>query len=153
MGAGQLLEYATDPDDGLGKLGMYLAAGDNLKTSSNQYRETTPTRLGRCQGAGHTQWRRTGSVQRQASPRKIKAGLRWLAFKVRHPDRIGRQPVRHRHRTGRPAERTSGPATPPRPERGRRPSRQCAGGNFKPFAEAKVSLKTRAAERAQIYAV
>jgi multiple sugar transport system substrate-binding protein len=91
MGSKQLLEYADLIQMmASGKLGMYLATGDNLKTIVNQYKGNyADYGLGPMPGAQGTLGGGDGFMfNAKASPDKIKAGLTWLAFKYNNPSRI-----------------------------------------------------------------
>ncbi|TCO48078.1 ABC transporter substrate-binding protein [Actinocrispum wychmicini] len=91
MGAKQLLE-ATDVQQmmGSGKLGMYLAAPDNVpvlvKQFNGRYEDYGVAAMPGGQGTllggeGYM-------VNPKASPDKIKAGLAWIQWKYLNPDRI-----------------------------------------------------------------
>ncbi|GAB3876384.1 ABC transporter substrate-binding protein [Kibdelosporangium lantanae] len=94
MGAKQLLE-ATDVQQmmGSGKLGMYLAAPDNVpvlvKQFNGRYEDYGVAAMPGGQGTllggeGYM-------INPKASPEKIKAGLTWITWKYLNPDRIETQ--------------------------------------------------------------
>jgi multiple sugar transport system substrate-binding protein len=91
MGERQLLEYADLIQMmASGKLGMYLATGDNLKVLVNQYKGNyNDYGLGPMPGGQGTLAGGDGFMfNAKASPEKIRAGLRWLAFKYNNPERL-----------------------------------------------------------------
>ncbi len=91
MGSRQLLEYADLIQMmASGKLGMYLATGDNLKTIVNQYKGNyADYGLGPMPSGQGTLGGGDGFMfNAKATPEKIKAGLTWLAFKYNNPSRI-----------------------------------------------------------------
>jgi len=91
MGSRQLLEWADLLDMmASGKLGMYVATGDNIPTIVNQYKgDYKDYGLGPIPGGQGTLAGGEGYMfNADASPAKIKAGLTWLTFKFNNPDRI-----------------------------------------------------------------
>lgn len=90
MGSRQLLEYDNLLQMmGSGKLGMYLATGDNLPAIVNQYDgDFTDYGLGPIPGGQGTLAGGDGFMMNpSASPAQIRAGLAWLTFKFANPDR------------------------------------------------------------------
>jgi ABC-type glycerol-3-phosphate transport system substrate-binding protein len=91
MGARQSLEWA----DLLqmmagGKLGMYMAAPDNVETIVNQFKgDFNKYGLGPIPGGAATLAGGEGYMfKADATPEKINAGLKWLTFWWNNPDRI-----------------------------------------------------------------
>ncbi|MBB5869302.1 ABC-type glycerol-3-phosphate transport system substrate-binding protein [Allocatelliglobosispora scoriae] len=91
MGQRQLLEWA----DLLqlmagGKLGMYVATSDNIPTIVNQFKGNfADYGLGSVPGGQGTLAGGDGFMfNAKATPAKIKAGLKWLAWEFNNPDRI-----------------------------------------------------------------
>jgi ABC-type glycerol-3-phosphate transport system substrate-binding protein len=96
MGAKQLLEYADLLTMmGSGKLGMYLAAPDNIPTIVNQYKGNfADYGLGGMPGDGGPAPAALGGGEgfmfnAKDNAAKIKAGLTWLTWEYANPDRIG----------------------------------------------------------------
>ena len=75
---------------GAGKLGMYVATGDNLPIIVGQYKgDYTKYGLGPMPGGEGTLAGGEGYMfNAKATPEKIKAGLTWLMFKFNDPERI-----------------------------------------------------------------
>jgi ABC-type glycerol-3-phosphate transport system substrate-binding protein len=105
MGTKQLLE-ATDVQQmmGAGKLGMYLAAPDNVPVLVKQFNgKYEDYGLAAMPGGQGTLLGGEGyMINPKASPEKIKAGLTWIQWKYLNPDRFdkfvksyadGQQPV------------------------------------------------------------
>jgi ABC-type glycerol-3-phosphate transport system substrate-binding protein len=91
MGARQQLEWADLLQMmGAGKLGMYVATGDNLPIIVGQYKgDYTKYGLGPIpDGQGTLAGGEGYMINAKASPEKIKAGLTWLMFKFNDPQRI-----------------------------------------------------------------
>jgi multiple sugar transport system substrate-binding protein len=91
MGERQLLEYADLLQMmASGKLGMYVATGDNITAIVNEYKgDYADFGLGPMPGGRGTLAGGDGFMfNAKASPEKIKAGLKWLTFKFLNPDRI-----------------------------------------------------------------
>jgi len=91
MGARQQLEWADLLQMmGSGKLGMYVATGDNLPIIVGQYKgDYTKYGLGPMPGGQGTLAGGEGYMfNAKATPEKIKAGLTWLMFKFNDPERI-----------------------------------------------------------------
>jgi ABC-type glycerol-3-phosphate transport system substrate-binding protein len=91
MGARQQLEWADLLQMmGSGKLGMYVATGDNLPIIVGQYKgDYTKYGLGPMPGGEGTLAGGEGYMfNAKATPAKIKAGLTWLMFKFNDPERI-----------------------------------------------------------------
>jgi multiple sugar transport system substrate-binding protein len=91
MGARQQLEWADLLQMmGAGKLGMYVATGDNLPIIVGQYKgDYTKYGLGPMPGGQGTLAGGEGYMfNAKATPEKIKAGLTWLMFKFNDPERI-----------------------------------------------------------------
>lgn len=91
MGSRQLLEWADLLQMmASGKLGMYVATGDNIPTIVNQYKGNyadyglAPIPGGEATLAGGEGY----MFNAKATPEKIKAGLKWLTFKFNNPHRI-----------------------------------------------------------------
>jgi ABC-type glycerol-3-phosphate transport system substrate-binding protein len=91
MGSRQLLEYADLLTMmGSGKLGMYVAAADNIPTIVNQYKGNYadyglgPVPGGQAALGGGEAF----MFNAKASPAKIKAGLTWVTWMYTNPDRI-----------------------------------------------------------------
>jgi ABC-type glycerol-3-phosphate transport system substrate-binding protein len=91
MGKKQLLEYADLLQMmGSGKLGMYVATGDNIPNIVNQYKGNfndyglAPMPGGQGTLAGGDGY----MFNAKASPAKIKAGLTWLTYQHINPDKI-----------------------------------------------------------------
>jgi ABC-type glycerol-3-phosphate transport system substrate-binding protein len=96
MGSRQLLEWADLLSMmGSGKLGMYLATGDNLPTIVDQYHGNyADYGLGVIPGGKGTLAGGEGYMfNAKASPAKIKAGLKWLEFKFTSPERSAKDIV------------------------------------------------------------
>ncbi len=92
MGEKQLLEYADLLTMmGSGKLGMYVAAPDNIPTIVNQYKGNyADYGLGPIPGGQATLGGGEAFMfNAKASPAKIKAGLTWLTWNYTNPDRAG----------------------------------------------------------------
>jgi ABC-type glycerol-3-phosphate transport system substrate-binding protein len=90
MGSRQLLEWADLLQlMASGKLGMYVATGDNIPTIVNQFKgDYADYGLGPIPGGQGTLAGGEGYMfNAKASPAKIKAGLKWLTFKFDNPDR------------------------------------------------------------------
>jgi ABC-type glycerol-3-phosphate transport system substrate-binding protein len=90
MGSRQLLEWADLLQlMASGKLGMYVATGDNIPTIVNQFKGNyADYGLGPIPGGQGTLAGGEGYMfSAKATPAKIKAGLRWLTFKFDNPDR------------------------------------------------------------------
>jgi ABC-type glycerol-3-phosphate transport system substrate-binding protein len=159
MGSRQLLEYADLIQMmASGKLGMYLAAGDNLKTIVNQYKGNyADYGLGPMPGGQGTLGGGDGFMfNAKATPEKIKAGLRWLAFKFDNPDRIAHDnqyDTDNKNPVGLPEPNIwTGDAAKTKSAADAKLA-NVPVDNFKPFAEAKVSLKLEPPSAQQIYAV
>ena len=91
MGARQQLEWADLLQMmGSGKLGMYVATGDNLPIIVGQYKgDYTKYGLGPMPGGQGTLAGGEGYMfNAKATPEKIKAGLTWIMFKFNDPERI-----------------------------------------------------------------
>jgi multiple sugar transport system substrate-binding protein len=91
MGSRQLLEYADLLTMmGSGKLGMYVAAADNIPTIVNQYKGNYadyglgPVPGGQAALGGGEAF----MFNAKSSPAKIKAGLTWVTWMYTNPDRI-----------------------------------------------------------------
>ena len=91
MGRKQLLEYADLLQMmGSGKLGMYVATGDNIPNIVNQYKGNfadyglAPMPGGQGTLAGGDGY----MFNAKATPAKIKAGLEWLTYQHINPDKI-----------------------------------------------------------------
>lgn len=91
MGSRQLLEWSDLLQlMGAGKLGMYVATGDNIPIIVNQYKgdykhyglSTIPGGQGTLAGGEGYMF------NAKASPAKIRAGLKWLTFRFNNPDRL-----------------------------------------------------------------
>jgi ABC-type glycerol-3-phosphate transport system substrate-binding protein len=90
MGDKQLLEYADLLTMmGSGKLGMYVAAADNIPTIVNQYKGNyNDYGLGQIPGGQATLGGGEAFMfNAKASPAKIRAGLTWLTWMYTNPDR------------------------------------------------------------------
>ena len=90
MGDKQLLEYADLLTMmGSGKLGMYVAAADNIPTIVNQYKGNyNDYGLGPIPGGQATLGGGEAFMfNAKASPAKIRAGLTWLTWMYTNPDR------------------------------------------------------------------
>jgi hypothetical protein len=91
MGSRQLLEWADLLQMmGAGKLGMYVATGDNIPIIVNQYKgDYRDFGLGPMPGGQGTLAGGEGyMINAKATPEKIKAGLTWIQYKFNDPDRI-----------------------------------------------------------------
>jgi multiple sugar transport system substrate-binding protein len=91
MGSRQLLEWADLLQlMGAGKLGMYVATGDNIPTIVNQYKgDYSHYGLATIPGGQGTLAGGEGYMfNAKATPAKIRAGLKWLTFKFNSLDRI-----------------------------------------------------------------
>jgi multiple sugar transport system substrate-binding protein len=91
MAARQQLEWADLLQQmGAGKLGMYLATGDNIPLIVGQYKgDYNKIGLGPVpEGGGSLVGGEGYMINAKASPEKIKAGLTWIMFKFNDPDRI-----------------------------------------------------------------
>jgi ABC-type glycerol-3-phosphate transport system substrate-binding protein len=91
MGSRQLLEYADLLTMmGSGKLGMYVAAADNIPTIVNQYKGNYneyglgPMPGGQAALGGGEAF----MFNAKASPAKLRAGLTWVSWMYTNPDRI-----------------------------------------------------------------
>ncbi|HET9138457.1 ABC transporter substrate-binding protein [Actinophytocola sp.] len=161
MGERQQLEYADLLQlMAAGKLGMYLATGDNLKAIVNQYKgDYNDYNLGPMPDGRGTLAGGDGFMfNAKAGPEKIRAGLRWLAFKYNNPDRIehdyqydaaNKNPVglpEPNIWTGEAAKKQQAAATK---------LANVPVANYKPFAEgsADIPLKLEPPSAQQIYAV
>lgn len=92
MGSRQLLEWADLLQlMASGKLGMYVATSDNIPTIVNQYKGSfADYGLGPIPGGQGTLAGGDGFMfNAKATPAKIKAGLKWLAWEFNNPDRAG----------------------------------------------------------------
>jgi ABC-type glycerol-3-phosphate transport system substrate-binding protein len=90
MGSRQLLEWADLLQMmGSGKLGMYVATGDNIPTIVNQYKgDYRDYGLAAIpEGKGTLAGGEGYMFNAKASPAKIKAGLKWLEFEFTSPER------------------------------------------------------------------
>jgi multiple sugar transport system substrate-binding protein len=90
MGDKQLLDYSDLLQMmGSGKLGMYLAAADNIPTIVKQYKgDFNGYGLGAIPGGqGTLGGGEAFMFNAKASPAKIKAGLAWVTFEYENPDR------------------------------------------------------------------
>ena len=161
MGSRQLLEYADLIQMmASGKLGMYLATGDNLKTIVNQYKgDYKDYGLGPMPGSQGTLAGGDGFMfNAKASPEKIRAGLKWLAFKFDNPDRIAHDneyDVANKNPVGLPEPNIwTGDAAKTRDEANAKFA-NVPVANFKPFADgnAGIPLKLEPPSAQQIYAV
>jgi ABC-type glycerol-3-phosphate transport system substrate-binding protein len=159
MGSRQLLEYADLIQlMASGKLGMYLAAGDNLKTIVNQYKGNyADYGLGPMPGGQGTLGGGDGFMfNAKATPEKIRAGLRWLAFKFNNPDRTthdNEYDAANKNPVGLPEPNIwTGAAAKTKSEADAKLA-NVPVANFKPFADAKVTLKLEPPSAQQIYAV
>jgi multiple sugar transport system substrate-binding protein len=161
MGERQLLEYADLIQMmASGKLGMYIATGDNLKTIVNQYKGNyADYGLGPMPGGQGTLAGGDGFMFKAGtSPEKIRAGLKWLAFKYNNPDRIAHDyeyDAANKNPVGLPEPNIwTGDAAKTREEAGIRYA-NVPVENFKPFADgnAGVPLKLEPPSAQQIYAV
>jgi multiple sugar transport system substrate-binding protein len=91
MGSRQLLEWADLLQMmGSGKLGMYVAAPDNVATIVNQFKgDFNDYGLGPIPGGAATLAGGEGYMfNAKATPEKIRAGLKWLTFWWNNPDRF-----------------------------------------------------------------
>jgi ABC-type glycerol-3-phosphate transport system substrate-binding protein len=159
MGSRQLLEYADLIQlMASGKLGMYLAAGDNLKTIVNQYKGNyADYGLGPMPGGQGTLGGGDGFMfNAKATPEKIKAGLRWLAFKFNNPDRVAHDneyDAANKNPVGLPEPNIwTGTAAKTKTEADAKLA-NVPVANFKPFADASITLKLEPPSAQQIYAV
>ena len=90
MGSKQLLEWADLLQMmGSGKLGMYVATGDNIPTIVNQYKgDYANYGLGAIPDGKGTLAGGEGYVfNAKATPAKVRAGLKWLEFEFTSPER------------------------------------------------------------------
>ncbi|MFL6145837.1 MAG: extracellular solute-binding protein [Labedaea sp.] len=161
MGERQLLEYADLIQlMASGKLGMYLATGDNLKTIVNQYKGNyNDYGLGPMPGSQGTLGGGDGFVfNAKASPEKIRAGLKWLAFKFDNPARLAHDyeyDAANKNPVGLPEPNIwTGDAAKTRDEANTRLA-NVPVDNFKPFAQgnAAIPLRLEPPSAQQIYAV
>jgi hypothetical protein len=161
MGSRQLLEYADLIQlMASGKLGMYLAAGDNLKTIVNQYKGNyADYGLGPMPGGQGTLGGGDGFMfNAKATPEKIRAGLKWLAFKFDNPDRIAHDneyDAANKNPVGLPEPNIwTGTAAKTKGEADAKLA-NVPVDNFKPFADgnAKIPVKLEPPSAQQIYAV
>jgi len=91
MGSRQLLEWADLLQlMGAGKLGMYVATGDNIPTIVNQYKgDYANYGLASIPGGQGTLAGGEGYMfNAKVTPAKARAGLKWLTFKFNSLDRI-----------------------------------------------------------------
>jgi ABC-type glycerol-3-phosphate transport system substrate-binding protein len=161
MGSRQLLEYADLIQMmASGKLGMYLAAGDNLKTIVNQYKGNyADYGLGPMPGAQGTLGGGDGFMfNAKASPEKIRAGLKWLAFKFDNPSRIehdNEYDAANKNPIGLPEPNIwTGDAAKTKKDADTKLA-NVPVENFKPFADANsgISVKLEPPNAQQVYAV
>lgn len=161
MGERQLLEYADLIQMmASGKLGMYIATGDNLKTIVNQYKGNyADYGLGPMPGGQGTLAGGDGFMfNAKASPEKIRAGLKWLAFKFNNPGRIAHDyeyDAANKNPVGLPEPNIwTGDAARVREEASARFA-NVPVANFRPFAEgnAGIPLKLEPPSAQQVYAV
>jgi multiple sugar transport system substrate-binding protein len=161
MGSRQLLEYADLIQMmASGKLGMYIATGDNLKTIVNQYKGNyADYGLGPMPGAQGTLAGGDGFMfNAKASPEKIRAGLKWLAFKFDNPARIAHDyeyDVANKNPVGLPEPNIwTGNAAKTREDANTKYA-NVPVANFKPFADGinGIPLKLEPPNAQQIYAV
>ncbi len=161
MGQRQLLEYADLIQMmASGKLGMYLATGDNLKTIVNQYKGNyNDYGLGPMPGGKGTLAGGDGFMfNAKASPEKIKAGLTWLAFKFNNPARIAHDyeyDVANKNPVGLPEPNIwTGDAAKSQADASAKFA-NVPVDNFKPFSEGNtgIPLKLEPPNAQQIYAV
>lgn len=159
MGERQQLEYADLIQlMASSKLGMYLAAGDNLKTIVNQYKGNyADYGLGPMPGGQGTLGGGDGFMfNAKATPDKIRAGLKWLAFKFNNPDRIAHDneyDAANKNPVGLPEPNIwTGDAAKTKSEADTKLA-NVPVDNYKPFAGAKVTLKLEPPSAQQIYAV
>jgi multiple sugar transport system substrate-binding protein len=161
MGERQQLEYADLIQMmASGKLGMYIATGDNLKTIVNQYKgDYKDYGLGPMPGGQGTLAGGDGFMfNAKATPEKIKAGLTWLAFKYDNPSRIAHDneyDAANKNPVGLPEPNIwTGDAAKTRDEANTKLA-NVPVDNFKPFAEGNraIALKLEPPNAQQIYAV
>jgi ABC-type glycerol-3-phosphate transport system substrate-binding protein len=159
MGSRQLLEYADLIQlMASGKLGMYLATGDNLKTIVNQYKGNyADYGLGPMPGGQGTLGGGDGFMfNAKATPEKIRAGLTWLAFKFNNPNRIAHDneyDAANKNPVGLPEPNIwTGAAAKTKNEADAKLA-NVPVANFKPFADASITLKLEPPSAQQIYAV
>ncbi|HEU5473901.1 MAG TPA: extracellular solute-binding protein [Actinophytocola sp.] len=161
MGERQLLEYADLIQMmASGKLGMYIATGDNLKAIVNQYKgDYKDYGLGPMPGGQGTLAGGDGFMfNAKASPEKIRAGLRWLAFKFDNPDRIAHDyeyDAANKNPVGLPEPNIwTGEAAKTRDEAATKLA-NVPVENYKPFADGNtgIALKLEPPSAQQIYAV
>jgi len=161
MGSRQLLEYSDLIQMmASGKLGMYLAAGDNLKTIVNQYKGNyADYGLGPMPGAQGTLGGGDGYMfNAKASPEKIKAGMKWLAFKYNNPTRIehdNQYDAANKNPVGLPEPNIwTGDAAKTKLEADTKLA-NVPVANFKPFADANsgIQVKLEPPNAQQVYAV
>jgi multiple sugar transport system substrate-binding protein len=159
MGSRQLLEYADLLTMmGSGKLGMYIAAPDNIPTIVNQYKGNyNDYGLGPIPGGKATLGGGEAFMfNAKASPAKIKAGLTWLTWMYANPDRIS---VDYQRKA---ADKV--PVGLPQPnlwtgaalEKWNAATKQYANvpqGNYATFVQANIPLKVEPPAAQQIYAV
>jgi multiple sugar transport system substrate-binding protein len=161
MGSRQLLEYSDLIQMmASGKLGMYLAAGDNLKTIVNQYKGNyADYGLGPMPGTQGTLGGGDGYMfNAKASPEKIRAGMKWLAFKFDNPSRIehdNQYDAANKNPVGLPEPNIwTGDAAKTKSEADAKLA-NVPVDNFKPFAQASagIPVKLEPPNAQQIYAV
>lgn len=161
MGSRQLLEYADLIQMmASGKLGMYIATGDNLKTIVNQYKGNyNDYGLGPMPGAQGTLAGGDGFMfNAKATPEKIRAGLKWLAFKFNNPSRLAHDyeyDAANKNPVGLPEPNIwTGDAAKTREEANVKYA-NVPVDNFKPFADGNtgIPLKLEPPNAQQIYAV
>lgn len=161
MGERQQLEYADLIQlMASGKLGMYLATGDNLKTIVNQYKGNyNDYGLGPIPDGKGTLAGGDGFMfNAKASPEKIRAGMKWLAFKYNNPDRIAHDleyEAANKNPVGLPEPNIwTGAAAKTWVEANTRLA-NVPVENYKPFADSStaIPLKLEPPNAQQIYAV
>jgi ABC-type glycerol-3-phosphate transport system substrate-binding protein len=161
MGSRQLLEYADLIQMmASGKLGMYLATGDNLKTIVNQYKGNyADYGLGPMPSGQGTLGGGDGYMfNAKATPEKIRAGLKWLSFKYNNPGRIAHDneyDAANKNPVGLPEPNIwTGDAAKTKAEADAKLA-NVPVANFKPFADTMsgIQVKLEPPNAQQIYAV
>jgi multiple sugar transport system substrate-binding protein len=161
MGSRQLLEWADLLQlMASGKLGMYVATGDNIPTIVNQFKGSyADYGLGSIPGGQGTLAGGEGYMfNAKATPAKIKAGLKWLTFKFNNPDRAATDKkfdADHKLPVGLPEPAIWTGDAAAKQDAATKQYANVPQANYQPFtaSNASVPLKLEPPNAQQIYAV
>jgi multiple sugar transport system substrate-binding protein len=161
MGARQSLEWADLLQMmGAGKLGMYIAAPDNVEAIVNQFKGDFNTYgLGPIPGGTATLAGGEGYMFRaDATPEKINAGLKWLTFWWANPDRYESEfqyAIDNKNPVGLPEPMLFTGEAKSKQEAAVEKLKNLPTANYTPFATAtaNIPLKLEPPNAQQIYAV